>query len=96
MRHGVIDDFDHAAADQPLVFHERKVRLDAGRVAVHHEADGACGREHGNLRVLVAELFAKLERIVPSLLRGAENLRLYVFFLDRPQRIAVHANHVEH
>ena len=41
--------------------------LDAGRVAIHHEADGAGRRQHGGLRVAVAELLAELDRIVPRL-----------------------------
>ena len=65
LRHGVVDDLDHAAADEPLVLHEREVGLDAGGVAIHHEADGASGSEHGNLRILVAELFAEFQRVVP-------------------------------
>ena len=68
-RHGVVDDLDHAAADQLLVLHQRQVGLDAGGVAIHHEADGAGGRQHGDLRIAVAELFAVLQRLVPGLLR---------------------------
>ena len=40
----VLFDLDHAAADQLLVLHQSEVRLDAG-VAIHHEADGASGRD---------------------------------------------------
>ena len=78
------------------MLHEREIGLDAGGVAIHHEADGAGGREHGDLRILVAEFFAERERVVPGFLRGAEQRRLHVFRLDGPQRIAVHANDVEH
>ncbi len=56
LRNGVVDDLDQAAADQLLVLHQRQIRLDAGGVAIHHEADGAGGREHGYLRILVAVL----------------------------------------
>ena len=96
LRHGVVDDLDHAAAHQPLLLHEREVGLDAGGIAIHHEADRARGSEHGDLRILVAELFAQFERRIPRFLRGAQQRRLHVFLLDRPQRIAMHANHVEH
>ena len=73
LRNGVVDDLDHAAADQPLLLHQREIGLDAGGVAIHHEADGAGGREHGNLRILVAVLFAQIERRRPTIpgLRGA-------------------------
>ena len=68
--HGVVHDLDHAAADQLLVLHQRQVGLDAGGVAVHHEADGAGGRQHRDLRVAVAELLAVLQGLVPGLLAG--------------------------
>ena len=55
---GVVDDLDHAAADELLVLDEGEVGLDAGGVAVHHEADGAGGREDGDLRVAIAVLLA--------------------------------------
>ena len=53
-RHGVVDDLDHAAADELLVLHQCEIRLDAGGIAVHHEADGAGRSQHGDLRVAVA------------------------------------------
>ncbi len=40
---GIVHDLDHAAAYQLLVLDQRQVGLDAGGVAVHHEADGAGG-----------------------------------------------------
>ena len=75
LRNGVVDDFDDAAADQPLLLYQRKVGLDAGGVAIHHEADGAGGSEHGNLRILVAVLFAEFESGVPRLLRGVQQAK---------------------
>ena len=68
--HGLIDDLDHASADQLFVFHQRQVRLDAGGVAVHHEADGAGGGEDRDLGVAVAVFFAVGEGFVPALLAG--------------------------
>ena len=65
-RDGLVDDLDRAAADELLVLDEREVRLDAGRVAIHHEADRAGGREHRDLAVLVAVLRAGLEGRVPD------------------------------
>ena len=63
---GVVDDLDHAAADELLVLDEGEVGLDAGGVAVHHEADGAGGGEDGDLGVAVAVLFAVGESAVPG------------------------------
>ena len=68
--HRVVDDLDHAAADQLLVLDQRQVGLDAGGVAIHHEADGAGGRDHGDLRVAVAAAPARFVGIVPALLRA--------------------------
>ncbi len=72
--HGVVDDLDHAAADELLVLDQRKIRLDAGGVAVHHEADGAGGGENGDLGVAVAMLFAVGERAVPCVAAGFDEL----------------------
>ena len=59
LRDGVVDDLDDAAADQLLVLHQRQIGLDARGVAIHHEADGAGGRQHGDLRILVAVAFRR-------------------------------------
>ena len=63
--HGIVHDFDQSAAHQLLVFHQRQVRLDPCRVAIHHEPDGARRRQHGYLRILIAILFAVFQRRVP-------------------------------
>jgi len=47
--HAAINDFQHAAAGEQFVFHERNVGFHAGGVAVHQERDRAGGREHGDL-----------------------------------------------
>ena len=41
-RHSVVDDLNHASADQLLVFDQSQIRLNSCGIAVHHEADGAC------------------------------------------------------
>ena len=64
--HGAVDDLPVAAAGELLEFHQREIRLDAGGVAIHHEADGAGRRHHGGLRVAVAMEFAEFERLVPG------------------------------
>jgi ribonucleoside-diphosphate reductase alpha chain len=71
---GLVDDLHQAAADELLVLHERDVRLHAGRIAVHHEADGAGRREHRCLRVAVAVLLAELDGVVPRGFRRAVEL----------------------
>ncbi len=68
LRHGVVDDLDDAAADQLLVLHQRQVGLDAGGIAIHHEADGAGGGDHGHLCVAIAVTAAEFEGVIPALL----------------------------
>ena len=94
-RHGLVDDLHQPAADELLVLHERDVGLDAGRVAVHHEADGAGRREHGRLRVPVAELLAELHRIVPRRLGRGVEIRRDVARVDVAHRVAVLAHDAE-
>ena len=72
--HGVVDDLEVALADELLVLDERDVRLDAGRVAVHHEGDRAGRREERRLRVAVAVPLAELvgsRPTAPARWRGA-------------------------
>ncbi len=102
--HGVVDDFDHAAADQLLVLDEGEVGLDAGGVAIHHEADGAGGSEHSHLRVTVAVLLAVGEGLVPAIFAGGdevvelgngEGLGAGFRLADLVDLSAVHADDVE-
>ena len=71
LRHGVVDDLDDPAAHQLLVFHQRQVGLDAGGVAIHHEADGAGRRDHRSLRVAEADALAQGIGIVPAITAAA-------------------------
>ena len=66
-RHRLVDDLQHAAAGQLLVLHQRDVRLDAGGVAVHHEADRAGGGKHRGLGIAEAVHPARRQNIVPRL-----------------------------
>ena len=76
-RHRAVDDLEVAAAGELLELHQREVRLDAGGVAIHHEADGAGRRDDGRLRIAVAVLLrrARARRPRPSwrARRGAGN-----------------------
>ena len=95
-RDRLVDDLHHAAADQLLVLDERDVRLDAGGVAVHHEADGAGGRQHGGLAVAVAELLAELDALVPDALGRLEQLLRHRRAVDVLERGAVLAHDAQH
>ena len=94
-RHGAVDDLHQAAADELLVLDQRDVRLDAGGVAVHHEADGAGGREHRGLGVAIAEVLAQLERLVPRLLGRGVEIGGHEPGVDLRHRVAVLAHHAQ-
>src|SRR4029079_18174678 len=63
-RDGLVDDLEEALTDELLVLDEGDVRLDAGRVAIHHEGDRAGGGEDGDLGVAVAVGLAERELLV--------------------------------
>ena len=65
-RHGAVDDLEVAAAGELLEFHQRKIWLDAGGVAVHHQADGAGRCDDARLRIAIAVGFAELQRAIPG------------------------------
>src|SRR5262249_38331716 len=56
LRHEAVNDLEIAAAGELLEFDERKIGLDAGRVAIHDETDRAGRRDDGRLRVAEAVL----------------------------------------
>ena len=100
----VVDDLDHAAADELLVLDEREVRFDAGGVAIHHEADGAGGREYGGLRVAISVAFAVDESHIPAFaaginegfeLRHDEGIAAEARFADVVDFGAMHTNDIE-
>ena len=64
--HGAVDDFEIAAAGQFLEFHQREIRLDAGGVAIHHQADGAGGGHDRDLRIAIAMRLAEFQGAVPG------------------------------
>src|SRR5260370_6105049 len=64
---GLIDNLQHAAAGEQLIFYERNVRFDPGGIAIHQEADRARWREHGYLCVAITVAVSYVSRCVPSL-----------------------------
>ena len=103
-RNRVVDDFDHAAAHQLLVLDQGQIGFNARGVAIHHEADGARGRQNRGLRVAIAVALAITQRHVPALaagvdqgveLRHIEGLAALARSADIVHLGAVHADHVE-
>src|SRR3546814_12436269 len=66
LRHRAVDDLEVAAAGELLELHDGEVGLDAGGVAVHHQADGAGRRDHRGLGIAEALSLAHLHRLVPG------------------------------
>src|SRR5438094_8251743 len=61
-----VDYLDHPATHEPLVLDQGNIRLDPGRVAVHHESDRPRRRNHRNLGVLEAEPLSQRESLIPG------------------------------
>src|SRR5579885_1791610 len=80
--HGLIDDLEHPAADQFLVLDQRDIGLDAGRVAIHHESDRAGGRNHGSLRIAIADGAPELQRVVPDVAGSLPQFQRHVLGLE--------------
>ncbi len=92
--HGLVDDLHHPAAGQLLVFDQGDVGLDAGRVAVHHEADRPGRGEHRGLGVAEAVTPALDQHFVPDLAGG--DLEILRAAVDVVHVVPVHFHDVEH
>src|SRR6185312_13113752 len=93
--HRLVHDLDHAAAHQLLVLHERQIGFNAGRIAIHHEADRAGRRDHRDLTVAVSEFLTRLIGFFPDFLRAAVHVGGNIAVIDAAHRIAVHADYFE-
>ena len=96
-RNGLVDDAHVAATNELLHLDQTKVGLDAGGVAIHHQANGARRCQHTGLAVAHAVLFAVAHCVFPRMLAGGNKLRWNsVDSFDFVAGITVHAQHVEH
>ena len=95
-RHGPVDNRHRPAANQLLHFHQTKIGLDAGRVAVHQQTDGPGGCQDAGLGIAHPVLLAELDGRIPCLLGGGKHLGWYQLLVDGGRGVAVHAQHVEH
>src|SRR5262249_27875647 len=95
-RYGAVDDLQHPAAYQLLVFDERDVGLDAGGVAIHHEGNCSGRRDNGCLRVAKAALLADLERIVPGIARRSQQVEWNICRLQLVGMAAMLLDDFEH
>jgi len=90
LRHGAVDDLEIAAAGELLEFDQREIGLNAGRVAIHDEADRAGRRDDGRLCVAIAVALAHRNGEVPSGARMIDEVGLRTV-----GRVERHRRHVE-
>ena len=94
--HRLVDDRHGAPAHQLLRLDQPEVGLDAGGVAVHEQADRPGRGQHRGLGVAHAVLLGQLDRLVPGLLGGREQLGRDQVLVDLGRLRLVHAQHVDH
>src|SRR3984893_9086257 len=95
-RDRLVDDFQHPAADQLFVFHQRDVGLDAGGIAIHHERDGAGRGDDGCLRIAISRGLAKTQRLVPRLARRAQQIERHIRRVELVSMTAMTLDDLEH
>ena len=61
----LVGDLEVSAARELLELDQRKVRFNAGRIAIHQQADRSCRGDDRCLGVSVAVLLAELQRAIP-------------------------------
>ena len=77
------------------MLHEAQVGLDPGGVAVHEEADGAGGRQHGGLAVANADPLCERTGLEPGRAAGGHQGGRHLG-VQELCRITVHLQHAEH
>ena len=84
LRNRTVDDLEVAAAGELLELDESEIGLDSGRVAVHHERDGAGRGDDRNLGVAITVPLAEPVGVVPGLGgRGGEHRLRAVLVVER-------------
>ncbi len=65
-RDGLVDDFEVASSGEFLEFDQRKIRLNAGGVAIHNQTNGARRGQNRGLCVAIPVGFAEAQGIIPG------------------------------
>ena len=65
--HSLVYNFKVSTTAQFLIFHQSKVRLDTGSIAVHQQSDGSRWSNNGRLSVTETVFLTPLYRFVPSI-----------------------------
>ena len=95
-RHCLVDDTHCAAADKLLHLHEAKIRLYTSRIAVHHEPNGACWRQHARLAVSHAVELTEFYCFIPRCCSGVQEIFGHKACVDVIHCLTVHTKHLEH
>src|SRR5467141_2058811 len=88
-------DLDYSATHQPLVLDQGDVRLNAGRIAVHHEGDRPRRRDHRYLRVLETEPLAERQSLIPRAYCGVNQILRNIVARNLARVGSVHSDDVE-
>src|SRR5207249_11499827 len=59
-----VDDLEVTATGQLLEFHQREIRLDPRRIAIHDQADRAGRRDDRDLSIAIAVFFSELDHTI--------------------------------
>ena len=94
--HRLIDNFEHSAACEQLVFYERDVRLNPGRIAIHQETDCARRGKNGDLRVTIAVALPELRCTFSNFRRFLFQMRELFRVRNFPHRATVQINDFRH
>jgi len=95
-RHRAVDDVQAPAARQQLEFYQRQFRLDARRITVHREGNGAGRRQDRHLRIAIARRAAAGQRLGPGLARFFLEIIKLPARLDFFDRVAMLLDDREH
>ena len=94
--HRLVDNFEHSAARQQLVFYQGNVRFDSSRVAIHQETDRAGRCEHSDLCVPITITLSKFRRAVPDLRGFLFQVCEFLCVRDFAHRLAMQLDHFQH
>ena len=66
-RHRLVDDFEISTTCEFFEFHQGKIWLNAGCVAIHDQANGASWGNHSGLGVAIPVFFPQRDGCIPAL-----------------------------
>src|SRR5262249_1493592 len=92
----LVDDLEHAASGEKLVFYESNIGFNSGGIAIHQETDRAGGREDSYLCITVAMTISKIRCFVPGARCFFFQMRELLRIRDLVHRAAMQLDHFQH